>query len=177
MPELCDREVGIVLRPWRDADAAALADAWLDPAITAHCGVPPDAGPERARTWIAGWSERTSWGVALDLVVADAETDDVLGEVGLWPFVAPPNNISVPDVFELGWWMGAAHRGRGRGGTAVSLVASWALAEIPAQKVVARIPRGHEPSEAVARHAGLVRRGAVLPSHALWVRSAASILS
>lgn len=174
-PELRDDRAAIVLRPWRNRDAQSLVAAWLDPAITVHCGVPSDAGFDRAVKWIDGWSERTGWGVALDLVVADAKTDEVLGEVGLWPFVAPPGTVAVPGVLELGWWMGAAHRGAGRASVAVRLVAEWALRVAAARRVVARIPTGHASSEAVARRAGLARRGSVDSEHALWVRSAATM--
>jgi RimJ/RimL family protein N-acetyltransferase len=177
VPALRDDQAAIVLRPWQQRDAAALVAAWGDPAIAAHCGVPPDAGPARAEVWVSGWAERAERGISLDLVVADAATDAVLGEVGVWPFQAPPDDARVSGVLELGWWIGAPHRGAGLARAAVRLLADWALPALGAQKLVARIRRGHSPSEAVARGAGLVRRGPLDADCDLWVRSAATMPS
>ncbi len=161
----------IVLRPWLGEDHRALVEAWMDPDIAAHCGVPPDAGPERAAAWLAGWSDRAAGGSSLDLVVADALTEEVLGEVGISPFRVSPNGAAAPGVLELGWWIGAPHRSAGRAATAVSLLTDWALDALGAERVVARIRPGHLASEAVATSAGLTRRGRLDDHHALWVRA------
>lgn len=170
-PPLADPATRIILRPWRATDAAALVDAWSDPAIAAYCGIPADAGPDRARAWLAGWEDRAARGVALDMVVAEATTDAVLGEVGLMPFLVPPNGAPDPGSLELGWWIGAAFRGAGRATTAVSLMTTWALGTLRVERCVARITRGHEASEYVATSAGLTHRGILDDHHDLWVRS------
>jgi RimJ/RimL family protein N-acetyltransferase len=62
------RTVGAVaLRPWRPADAPALAAAWADPDIARWTAVPEDRSVEAAARWIAGWDERRRRGLALDL--------------------------------------------------------------------------------------------------------------
>lgn len=170
-PPLVDAATRILLRPWRNDDAPALVEAWSDREIARYCGVPADAGLERAESWLAGWGDRAARGVSLDLVVADSKTDVVLGEVGLWPFLAPPAGAPVPGSLELGWWIGSAYRGAGRATTAVALMTGWALAALRAERCVARIPPGHLASESVATTAGMTRRGSLDEHHDLWVRS------
>jgi RimJ/RimL family protein N-acetyltransferase len=149
------------LRPWRPADAPVLVEAWADPDIAAWCGVPDDAGLDRAEAWIAGWEDRRRAGTALDLVVEQAGA--VAGEVGLTPFRG-----TVTDVVELGWWVLPAHRGSGVATAAVRELAAWAADALPDRRVVARIPPGHTASERVATAAGLVRAVPLDVAHDLW---------
>lgn len=169
-PPLGDERAGVRLRRWRSADAGALAAAWADPAVADHCGVPPGTGVADARRWIEGWEERAGDGRALDLVVADPTTDAVLGEVGLSPFRVPGSGRVATDVYELGWWVDPAGRGRGLAATAVALVADWTLATVAPAHLVARIRPGHLASEAVATSAGFERRGRLDGHHDLWAR-------
>lgn len=108
------------LRHWRPDDAAALASAWSDPAITAWNPPPKGLNPEE---WIAGAEARWSRRVALDLVI-DAG-GEVAGEVGL------ANFTSTPPRAELGVWIGAPYRRQGLARHAVDTVARWALAPLP----------------------------------------------
>jgi RimJ/RimL family protein N-acetyltransferase len=149
------------LRPWRAGDAPVLVEAWADPDIAAWCGVPDDAGPDRAERWIAGWEDRRRAGTALDLVIEHGGA--VVGEVGLAPFRG-----TVTDVVELGWWVLPAHRGSGFATTAVGAVVSWARDTLAGRRLVARIPPGHTASEQVAEAAGLERAGRLDATHDLW---------
>jgi RimJ/RimL family protein N-acetyltransferase len=160
VPELAGD--GWVLRPWRPEDAPVLAEAWSDPDIAAHCAVPDDAGPARARAWIAGWEGRRASGASLDLVVV-VDDGGVVGEVGL----APLRGV-VRDVVELGWWVLPAWRGRGLAAAAVPALAAWAATALEGRAVVARIPPGHTASERIAAAAGLVRAGRLDRTHDLW---------
>jgi RimJ/RimL family protein N-acetyltransferase len=146
------------LRAWRSTDAPVLVEAWSDPDIAAHCGVPPDPTLERAQRWIAGWEARRRSGASLDVVAID--DDRVIGEVGVHP---------VDDDLELGWWVLPAHRGRGVATAMVTTFVGWLAEVMPARTLVARIPPGHTPSERVATAAGLVR-GDVAEGYARWER-------
>ena len=130
------------LRPWRPADADALAAAWADPEIARWTAVPEDRSVAAAARWIAGWDERRRRGLALDLVVTAADDDAVLGEVGV-AFVTDPPTI--------GWWVVPAARGRGVATTALRRFVDQFLT---VDEVVAEVDEANPASVAVARAAG-----------------------
>ena len=147
------RPAAIVLRPWQEGDAPALVAAWRDPAIAEHCGVPPDAGPDRAEAWVGGWLERaeraspsiSSWPTRRR-TRSSARSDS--GRSSRHRTV--PRSVACsssaggsvrPTVEQDGPAprCGCSRTGPSRG--------------LGAEKLVARIRRGHVPSEAVARRA------------------------
>jgi RimJ/RimL family protein N-acetyltransferase len=167
-PALADAVAGVALRPWRatTGDVAALAAAWSDPEVAAGSLPPEDRSPAAAEAWILGAPARLASGLALDLVIVTVDDDDlVLGEVGL-------RNIDrVRRRGEIGWWIAAAHRGRGRSAPAVALVAAWAAGPpLRLRQVWARISPANPASVAVARRAGFRRLGAAAGTE-IWSRS------
>lgn len=156
-PPLVDGD--LVLRPWAEADAPALAAAWADPAVVRWTGVPPATGLAAARRWIGGDADRRARGLCLDLVVDRSGT--VAGEVGLAAF--DPGSGTA----EIGWWIAPPHRGNGWAGRAARLVATWAVDELALVAVVARCHEGNPASARVARAAGFERAGCDGPVE-LW---------
>ncbi|MBC8364766.1 MAG: GNAT family N-acetyltransferase [Actinobacteria bacterium] len=140
-------EPGILLRPWVGGDAPALAAAWADPEIARRLPVPDDPSPGRAVAWIAGDDERRRLGLALDLVVVDAD-DRVLGEVGLSSFDADRGAALI------GWWTMASARGRGVASAAAGLVTNWGHDGLGLSAVVAQIGPDNPASVRVAERAG-----------------------
>jgi RimJ/RimL family protein N-acetyltransferase len=123
-PPLTD---GVVrLRPWSAHDVDALVAAWSDEQIQKWTLVPALRAPEHALRWIAAEQVRRDRGLALDLVVSPADSDDetVLGEVGMVPLAGGPSRA------ELGWWVAAPHRRQGIATRAVGVFASWLRAEL-----------------------------------------------
>jgi RimJ/RimL family protein N-acetyltransferase len=123
-PPLTD---GVVrLRPWSAHDVDALVAAWADEEIQKWTLVPALRAPEHALRWIAAEQVRRDRGLALDLVVSPADSDDetVLGEVGMVPLAGGPSRA------ELGWWVAAPHRRQGIATRAVGVFASWLRAEL-----------------------------------------------
>jgi RimJ/RimL family protein N-acetyltransferase len=146
LPDPALRDGDLLLRPWSGADAAALALAWADPEIARWTGVPPRHDEVAARRWIDGDADRRARGLSLDLVVERA--GEVVGEVGLSDIDTAARRA------EIGWWVGAGHRGQGIATRAAGLVAAWAVAELDLEVVVARCHRQNPASGAVARRAG-----------------------
>lgn len=165
--ELVDPAAGIALRPWRADDGPALAAAWADPDVARWASVPSDPSLDAARAWIAGAEVRAAAGAALDLVVGPVGGDEVWGEVGLARLRLRAAGVGERAVGDVGWWVAAAHRGRGVATAAVRLLV--ATADPSWHPLVARIAPGHVASEAVAARAGLVRRGRLDAAHDLWV--------
>jgi ribosomal-protein-alanine N-acetyltransferase len=157
VPSLQDSRRGVRLRPWRDdpADVAALVAAWHDPLVVAHNPVPRDVSPDAARRWIAGDAERRARGLALDLVIAPVDGDDVWGEVGLHGLDRATGRA------EVGWWLAAEARGHGLAAAALNLLATWALSPpLGLRQVWARIDAANRPSAHAAAAAGFHRLGA-----------------
>ena len=167
-PPLVDPAAGVALRPWRATagDVAALVAAWSDPAVEAGAQPPADRSPAAAEAWIAGAPGRLDAGLALDLaIVPVGDDDEVLGEVGL------RNVDRVRRRAEIGWWIGAAPRGRGRAAPAVALVSAWAAGPpLRLRQVWGRISPDNVASAAVARRAGFRRLG-VAAGTEIWARS------
>jgi 8-oxo-dGTP diphosphatase len=139
----------VALRPWRPADADALAAAWLDPLVVRFTEVPHDRSREAAAAWIAEWDDRLRLGLTIDLVITPAHDDTtVAGEVGV-VLVGQPGGHGA-----IGWWMGAPFRGAGWATRAVDLVTRWALDAAVARVLVADVSPDNPASAAVVRRAG-----------------------
>ena len=123
-PPLADDVVR--LRSWSAHDVDALAAAWADAEIRKWTRVPAQRDADAALRWIGSEQLRRDRGLALDLVISPAATDDhtVLGEVGMVPLAGGPSRA------ELGWWVGAPHRRQGIATRAVGLFAGWLRDEL-----------------------------------------------
>jgi len=180
-PPLTEPTAGIALRPWRPTpgDVGALAAAWADPEIAARTAVPDDRSTAAAERWIRGEPARRAAGLCLDLVVGPLAAPGVsarrpaagradlvqaaeawraggavLGEVGLRNVEARPRRA------EIGWWIAAAHRGRGLAVAATRLLADWALSRGGGlDQVWARMDPDNPASARVAKGAGFVLMG------------------
>jgi RimJ/RimL family protein N-acetyltransferase len=146
------------------ADAAALEAAWAEPDIAAQATVPP-GGAER---WIDGAATRREMGLSLDLVVGPTDGGEVWGEVGLAALRLTAGGAA-RDAIEIGWWVLPEHRGRGIATAAGRLLVRWALTDLAAARLVARIDRSSVASEAVATRIGLRRLGPLDATRDLWV--------
>lgn len=111
----------IRLRAWQPADAPELEKAWMDPEILSGSVAPENRSLRDARKWISRTDIRRRAGLALDLVIADAAGDSLLGEVSLYRF------DKMRRAAEMSWWLVAAARGQGMATRAVNLLAGWAL--------------------------------------------------
>lgn len=143
-PPLSDS--GLLLRPWRDADAPALAAAWADPEIARWTGVPAQRDAAAALRWIQGDDDRRAHGLSLDLVLGVEGA--IAGEVGLVAIDV------VARTAEIGWWVAPSQRGQRLASRAAALLAGWAIAELCVDTVLARCASVNPPSGAVAKRAG-----------------------
>jgi RimJ/RimL family protein N-acetyltransferase len=179
-PPLVDAAHDLCLRPWGQGphDAAALASAWADPALRpAPPGPGSNTGTEpslaAARRWIQAEPDRRSGGRALDLVVARFTAPEVVwGEVGLRDL------DMVARRAQVGWWIGAPHRGRGRGTVAVRLLADWALGRpLALHQLWARIEPANAASGRLAERAGFRLVGRASDGVDVWARHPAILIA
>ena len=159
-PPLADGRVR--LRPWRYADAEDLVAGWTDPDVARWNAVPDDTSVEAARRWIGGWSERVKTGISLDLVVVEADSAALLGEVGVSQFDSQHGSA------ELGFWLRPEARGKGYAASAVSLLADWTVSAIGVRLLFTRTDPDNANSAGVLERAGFERRGTSAEGHDIW---------
>ncbi|REK18934.1 MAG: N-acetyltransferase [Actinobacteria bacterium] len=139
----------ITLRPWRPGDAADLYRAMQDPETVRWMAIELPYTIEDAEGFIAGtesaWTEKR----AAHLVIADGD-DHLIGYLGV---------LSVEEemrVVEIGYWVSAAHRGRGFATDALRTAVAWAESELRPERIELGMLAGNERSRRVAEKAGFV---------------------
>ncbi|MGH2981129.1 MAG: GNAT family N-acetyltransferase, partial [Solirubrobacterales bacterium] len=94
----------------------------------------------------------------LHLLVCDAQTDALIGSVGL-------NAVDWEDLrANIGYWIAADARRRGHATRATRLLAVWTLRSLGLERVQIHTRVANQASQRVAERAGFVREG-VLRSH------------
>ena len=114
---------GLVLRPWLQADARAVAAAYADPAIQrwhARRLDSEDEARDLILRWQRGWLAETGahWAVTL------GERGEVVGRVALRSMMLEEGRA------ECGYWTAPAARGSGVAPRAVTALSRWAFCEI-----------------------------------------------
>lgn len=140
--------MSIVLRPWRDDDVDAVVRATADPEIPRWTRVPEPNTAQDVRAFMSSTPEGE-----LHLAIADADTGEVLGAVGLIRLVPEARRA------EIGYWVAAEHRGRGVASQAVDAVTRRAFAERGLNRVELHVHPDNAASRRVAEKAGFVLEG------------------
>jgi RimJ/RimL family protein N-acetyltransferase len=141
----------VALRPWRPSDGLALAELCDDDEIRRRTGVPEVYPAQEAAGRAAfGEAERLA-GRGVYLAVVDARDAVLHGAIDLRTVDAEARTA------ELGYLLGAAHRGRGTMTRAVELLAGWAFGPVGVERLEVRIDADNAASLAVAERAGFVR--------------------
>jgi RimJ/RimL family protein N-acetyltransferase len=121
---------GVALRRLRGRDAGPFAQAFRDdPDLGAAVGMEEDPGEGWVRRFIASQARLRARGEYLSLAVSDAPDGPFLGVVMLHSFAWRHRRA------ELGYWLVRAARGRGLARTAVALLADWAFATLPLDRL------------------------------------------
>jgi len=150
---------GVVLEPPVEADVAAIAEYCTDPLFETWMATPWPYTPEHARQFVghvspAGWHSGFEYTWAIRTEAGGA----LHGLIGL--------RARADDAMDIGYWLGAPHRGRGLMTRATRVVTDWALSpDGGARSAVlweARV--GNTASALVARAAGFRYEG-VAPGH------------
>ncbi|WP_433891001.1 GNAT family N-acetyltransferase [Streptomyces sp. CA-111067] len=114
-------EPELELRAWRDADAAALAAEHRDPEMRLRLARWVD-GEDDARSWLAdqakGWATGERFAFA---VVERGDGGRLIGHVAV-------KRAERAGAAEIGYWTGAAARGRGIAPRVVRTVTDWVFA-------------------------------------------------
>ncbi|MCF3121317.1 GNAT family N-acetyltransferase [Streptomyces arenae] len=150
---------GLVVRPWRDADAPAVHAAFQDPLLQRWHARVADSESE-ALGWIEDW--RKAWTDERDAywAIADAATDELVGRVALRCIVLGDGQA------EVAYWTVPSARGRGVAPRAVVALTDWAFEEVGLHRIELTHSTANEASCRVALKTGFVaegtKRGALL---------------
>jgi RimJ/RimL family protein N-acetyltransferase len=155
----------VVLRDWRDADAAALAPVCGEWDVCAFTSVPWDFSAAAALAWIERQRRKRAAGTVLALAIQAPGDDRALGNVNLARLEERDREA------ELGYWLVPAARGRGLASAAASLLVDWGLHDLGLERVELAILPENLPSRRVAERVGARPEGVRKRSHhadGLW---------
>lgn len=139
----------ILLRPWRDDDATAIARACNDPEMQRWLPLPSPYTEADARAYLdrvgAAWAEGTRAAFA----IADLTDGRLLGAIGL--------HLKPARVAAIGYWAAPEARGRGYTTRALRLLARWGFEELQLARVQLTTDPHNVASQRVAERAGFRR--------------------
>lgn len=142
----------IVVRRVRDDDVPAMVAACQDPLIKRFTSAIPDPYHEEdARSWLA--THETSLGEEVNLAVADAQDDRLVGMTGL--HTANWHHRRA----DAGYWTAPEARGRGVSTRAVRLVVEWGFRAFGLVRIGLFADVDNVASQRVAEAAGFTREG------------------
>ena len=123
-----DAGEGMVLRPWRDTDAATVRAAFACPDIQRWHMRRMDSDDE-AQDWIADWTRQWADESNASWAVADGSDDRVVGQVGLRTIMLSQASA------ELSYWILPTARGTGIAVRAVQALTSWAFGTLRMHRI------------------------------------------
>lgn len=146
------------LRPWREADIAALVVACRDPEIPRWTRVPENYGEADAQAYMRQRRDEIRTGASAPFAIVAAADDRLLGSVSLmridWEHARA----------EVGYWLAREARGQGHVTRAVRLICEYGFATLGLDRIELLAATGNAASQRVASRCGFIRE-AVLRSY------------
>ena len=149
-PPLTDGTV--LLRRWAESDIGCVEEGSRDPDIPSGTTVPAKFTAAEGLAWIERQWGRHEKGEGLSLAIADAGSNEALGNINLL-FRRQPGTV------EIGYWLIERSRGRGLGSRAIALLARWAVTEAGLARVEALVVPDNIASQRVLEKVGFRREG------------------
>lgn len=158
MPSTAPRAGSVTLRAFRLADAQMVQDLSSDPYVPMTGSLDFNATAAQAAAYIDRQHDRLTSGAGFSFCVADAQTDEPLGQAGLWLKELAAGRATA------GYAISPAARGRGRAAEALVAITSfgWSLAQL--YRIELYIEPWNVASQRTAEAAGYQREG-LLRSH------------
>ncbi|WP_169542203.1 GNAT family N-acetyltransferase [Solirubrobacter soli] len=156
VPEGLERD-GVALRRLRARDAGPFAAAFRDdPELGVVIGADEDPTENGVRRFIARQPGLRARGEFLGLAVTDESRRPFLGHVMLHTLAWRHRRA------EIGYWLVPAARGRGIGGTAVSLLVEWAFDELGLERIEITTTPDNGAARALATSLGFSEEGVMI---------------
>jgi RimJ/RimL family protein N-acetyltransferase len=148
----------IRLRLRADSDTPAIVAACQDPEISRWTRVPDSYDEAAAAEWAAESARQQEAGEGLHVVIADAESDEFLGSIGV-------HNVNRTEGrCDIGYFLAPEARGRGVMTGEVRLLSVWVFESLPVERIESTIEPANAATRAVAERAGYSFEG-ILRSH------------
>lgn len=145
-----DAGAGIVLRPWTDDDAAAVVEAFDDPAIR-FWHFRSMASLAEARRWVTLW--QVAWQAETDAAFAVVDRDGLAGSVAL------RDVLLAGGLAQVSYWTLPRARGRGVAAAAADRLARFAFDDVGLVRLELMHSTVNAASCRVAAKAGFVPEG------------------
>jgi len=151
MPRLVGGSV--ILRPFEPRDAPLIARAATDPLIPLITTVPAGGTEADVRAYIGRQQERLPTGMGYSFAIADADTDEAVGRIGLWTRDIETGRATT------GYWVGQDFRRRGHLKAALRVLTDWAITLPELQRLQLFVEPWNEGSWRGAEACGYHREG------------------
>jgi RimJ/RimL family protein N-acetyltransferase len=146
-----------VLRPWRDSDVRAVAEACRDPEIARWTAVPDNYSVSDARAFLLYRYDALLAGSTAPFAIVSPR-DELLGSVALMRIAWEHRRG------EVGYWLAGWARGEGHATRALRMICRWGFESLGLERIDLLAATGNGASQRVAERAGFVRE-AVLRSY------------
>jgi ribosomal-protein-alanine N-acetyltransferase len=143
----------VVLRAFRDSDAALVQSAATDPLIPLITSVPVTGDRADALAFIERQHRRLSARQGYSFAITDADDGTPVGQAGLWLRDADHGRASI------GYWIAAPHRRRGYTTAALDAISRWGLTLDGIDRLELYVEPWNEGSWRAAERAGYHREG------------------
>ncbi|KAA9162859.1 GNAT family N-acetyltransferase [Amycolatopsis acidicola] len=159
LPRVAPAYGGVLLRAFEERDAGMVMDLATDRYVPDIGTLPAQADRAQALAWIARQHERLATGAGYGFCIADADTDEALGTVGL--------NVGSMIMGRISAGYSIAPRSRGRHGAGEALIAvtgfAWTLPDV--HRIELYIEPWNTGSVRTAEFAGYEREGLMRSHH------------
>lgn len=142
----------VVLREFEDRDAPLVRSVADDPLIPLITTV-PTSGAAAAVAFVERQRSRLATGAGYSFAIADAATDEAVGQIGLWLREIDQGRATT------GYWMSPAFRRRGYLRAALQALTSWALDLTEVERLQLYVEPWNEGSWRAAEACGYQREG------------------
>ena len=143
----------VVLRAFEPRDAPLVASVADDPLIPLITTVPASGSPDDVAAYLARQHDRLAQGAGYSFAIADAATDEAVGQIGLWT-----REIGAGRAW-TGYWVGPRFRRRGYLTAALGTLTGWALGRREVERLQLVVEPWNEGSWRAAEACGYTREG------------------
>jgi RimJ/RimL family protein N-acetyltransferase len=141
-----------LLRPWRDSDLRAVAEACRDPEIARWTTVPDNYGEADARAFLLYRYDALLSGTTAPFAVVSA-SDQLLGSIALMRIDWQHRRG------EAGYWLARWGRGQGHATRALRMISDWGFDALKLERIDLYAATGNRASQRVAERGGFAREG------------------
>jgi ribosomal-protein-alanine N-acetyltransferase len=143
----------VVLRDFTFRDVAVIQDASADALSPLITSVPTTLDVQAARAFVDRQHDRVRDGHGYSFAIADATSDEALGQVGLWLPAIANGRVSI------GYWVAARYRGRRIARHALQAISHWGFTLPGVHRLELYVEPWNEASWRTAESVGYQREG------------------